>query len=215
MSLANYTELKSAIESWAAREGDATVTGRAADFVKLGESRLNRILPLRVMQVNTTLTGTTSSRTLALPSDFVEPIALFLTTFGVQTELRPFVAGTAPLSLVNGTPSAWCIQETGIDLNCPCDQAHTFGFRYRKSFALSDASPTTWLLTNHPDVYLSACMVEYFLFAQKEDRAAVWQQRLNSESEEIAWKDARSLALAPLVVDPAIMAPPVFNINTG
>ena len=206
MAITTYDELKTAIERWAAREGDTQVSGNAADFVTLGESRLNRVLPLRVNHVNTTLTGTASSRALALPSDFVEPIALFLTTFGVQTRLKPLVAGTFEYGTTNGIPSAWCINETNIDLDVPCDRAHTFSFRYRRSFTLSDSAPTNWLLTNHPDAYLAACLVEYFMFDMNEERAAVWQQRFNTAVEEIAEKDARGLAAATLSVDDAIGA---------
>lgn len=215
MTIASYDDLKSAIERWAARDGDSNVSDQASDFVTLGESRLNRVLPLRVNKVETPLTGTIDSRSLALPSDFVEPIALFLTTFGSENWLRPVVAGTYERNTSSGTPSAWSINGDAIDINTPCDQAHTFTFRYRKSFALSDAAPTNWLLTNHPDAYLAACMVEYFLFVMNEERAAVWQQRLNAAVEEITWKDARSEANAPLSVDAAIGAPEGFNIVTG
>src|SRR5688572_28760096 len=123
MANSTYDELQTAIERWAAREGDTQVSGNAADFVTLGESRLNRALPLRVNHVNTTLTGITSSRALALPSDFVEPVALFLTTFGVQTKLKPLVAGMFEYGTTKGAPSGWCINETNIDLDVPCDQA--------------------------------------------------------------------------------------------
>ena len=215
MTIATYDDLKNAIATWAAREGDAQVAGNAADFVRLGESRLNRILPLRVSHVNVALTGTPSSRSLALPADFVEPVALFLTTFGVQTMLKPQVAGTFAYGTTPGIPSAWCINGEAIDLDVPCDRAHTFSFRYRKSFTLSVAAPANWLLTNHPDCYLAAAMVEYFLFAMNEERAAVWQQRLNVAVEEIAGKDARGLAAATLAVDPALAAPEGFAIVSG
>jgi hypothetical protein len=214
MAISTYTELKAAIEAWLSRQGDASITANAADFISLAEARLNRDLPLRVMQTTTTLTGTVSSRAVALPSDFIEPIALFLTTFGVETFLKPLVAGNFEYETTSGTPAGWCINGTNIDLDAPCDQAHTFSFRYRKSFALSDADPTNWLLTNHPDCYLSACMVEAGIFAEDE-RASSWEQRLRSAIDSIAWVDARSIAVGTLSVDPALRAPGRFDFATG
>ena len=140
MAISTYAELKTAIATWLERSGDSAVTGNAADFVTLAESRLNRSLSLRAMETETTLTGTVSSRQLTLPSDYVEPKSLFLTTFGTQDWLRPFLAGTETLGTTNGTPTAWTINGTAIDLDRPCDQAHSFLFRYRQSFALSDAA---------------------------------------------------------------------------
>jgi hypothetical protein len=214
MALSTYSELKSAIETWLARQGDTNISSNAADFVTLAEARLNRDLPLRVMHTTTTLTGTISSRAVALPSDFIEPIALFLTTFGEEEMLKPLVAGNFEYRTTSGTPVAWCINGTNIDLDAPCDQAHTFSFRYRKSFALSDAAPTNWLLTNHPDCYLSACMVEAGIFAEDE-RASSWEQRLRSAIDSIAWVDARSISVGTLSVDPALRAPGRFDFATG
>src|SRR5262245_47651538 len=114
MTIANYTDLKTAIETWLARAGDTAISGNAADLVTLCESRLNRKLPLRVMWINTTLTGTLGSRSIALPSDFVEPEALFITTFGARTRLTPFVAGTIEEQVPNGTPVGWCIDGANI-----------------------------------------------------------------------------------------------------
>lgn len=215
MALATYDDLKSALVTWLARDGDTAITSNAADFVSLAGARLNRDLPLRMMHTTTTLTGTTSSRSIALPSDFIEPVALFLTTFGEQTMLKPLVAGNFEYGTTSETPTAWCINGSNIDLDTPCDQAHTFSFRYRKSFTLSDSETTNWLLTNHPDCYLAACMVEACVFTDDE-RASSWEQRLQSAMASIAQTDARSISVATLAVDPALgRRAPYFNFTMG
>lgn len=215
MAIGTFAQLKTALETWLSRSGDSTISGNAADFVTLAEARLNRDLPLRVMQTTTTLTGTAGLRTVALPSDYIEPIALFLTTFGVQTMLNAAVAGNFEYSTGTGAPVGWCINGSNIDLDKLSDQAHTFSFRYRKSFALSDAAPTNWLLTNHPDCYLSACIVEAAMLTQDMDKIAVWEQRYKGAVEDIAWTDARSISVAPLRVDPSLTGQGGFNILTG
>ncbi|MCP4386308.1 MAG: hypothetical protein GY798_33685, partial [Hyphomicrobiales bacterium] len=91
MAVSTYSELQTAVVSWMARDGDSDLTSKAPDFISFAESRLNRDLDLRVMETDTLLTGTISSRELTLPTDLVEPISLHLTTFGDQRWLRPFV----------------------------------------------------------------------------------------------------------------------------
>lgn len=216
MAISTYAELKTAIATWLERSGDVAVTGNAADFVTLAESRLNRTLPLRAMETETTLTGTVSSRQLTLPSDYVEPKSLFLTTFGTQDWLRPFLAGTETLGTTNGTPTAWTINGTAISLDRPCDQAHSFLFRYRQRFALSDASPTNWLLSNHPDAYLFACLIEANIFLGDNDGAIAWELRLSQSLDQIADKEGRSTSRAALTVDPALSAAAAgFSIRKG
>jgi hypothetical protein len=142
-------------------------------------------------------------------------VALFVTTFGVQTKLTPRLAGTFEYGSVNGVPSAWCINGVNIDLDVPCDQAHTFSFRYRKSFALSDSAATNWLLTNHPDVYLFAALTEAAFFIENPDFMATVQARLELALKEVVDKQGRSLSIATLATDPALAAPRRFNIKTG
>jgi len=215
MALGTYSQLKTAIETWMARSGDTEISGNSADLVTLAEDRLNRDLPLRVNYTDGVLTGTAGLRTLTLPSDFYEPVALWLTTFGTRDMLTPYIPGNVEADTTSGTPQAWGVNGTNIDLDVLCDQAHTFLFRYRKSFALSDSATTNWLLTNHPALYLQACLFEAEMLAKDFEAAAVRNQIVESMIEKIAWKDARSLALAPLMIDPALAGYDGFNINTG
>ena len=44
MAISTYAELQTAVTDWMAR---SDLSGNAADFITLGEARLNRKLPLR------------------------------------------------------------------------------------------------------------------------------------------------------------------------
>ncbi len=216
MAITTYSELQTAVANWLDRGGDAAFTARVPEFIALGESRLNRLLRLRVMQADTPLTGTIGLRTLALPTDFVEPIRLQLTTFGDFVRLAAQDASTMRYRMTNGTPQAWAVNGANIDVDCPCDQAHTFTFHYRKSFALSDTATTNWLLSNHPDVYLFAALVESGLFTEDASYLTGVHQRLDLAIEEILHKEARSESLAILEVDPALgVRAKSFNIYSG
>lgn len=215
MSISTYSQLKTALENFAAREGDAEISDNAADFVTLAESTLNTICPLNINRVDLAMTCAADSRNpITFPTDFVEPIALFLTTSD-RVLLTPKIAGTFAYGTTSGTPSAWCINGAAIDLDVPCAAAETLSFRYRKSFALSDSTPTNWLLTNHPDVYLEACMIEVEKFLKDWDAAAARTTMLGAKVELVLQKESRSHTLAPLTLDAALTPRPHFNYTAG
>jgi hypothetical protein len=155
MALANYTDLQAALASWLAR---TDLTTAIVDVIALGEAGLNR--ELGAIETNTTLTGTLNSRTVSISSlAFVSSIALFIVeTSGDETEIMQQAEGTYPRSGTSGPPSWFSIDGTNIIFDRPLDVAYSIRFRYRQKFNLATTA-TNWLLTNHPDVYLAACMV--------------------------------------------------------
>jgi len=217
MAITNYGELKTAIGTWLARSGDSSITGNAGDFIALLESRLNRWQPaLRTAEVDTTVTGTPGSRLIALPLDFLEPISLHRTTGGeIYEPMHPFIPGTVRLDPVAGTPTAWGIDGSNIVLGCLEAQADTFAFRYRQKFALSDDTPTNWLLTQHPDAYLFGSLVEALAFMKTAGQAQIWNQRFSEAMDQITTQEAQSKAIAPLTVDAGLMARRPFDIRRG
>lgn len=204
MSISTYSQLKSSVEVWRERVGDTTISTNAADFITLGEARLTRELPLRVMWSNTTLTGSIDSRLLTIPSDFAEPKFLKRTDVDPYLDLIKQTAEDMVYFSTSGTPTQWCINGANIDLNRPCSSALGFQFRYRAKFALSDTSPTNWLLTNHPDIYLAAVLVWSGLLIEAQD-IGQWNALLQSGMAMLKQLDARADADVNLEVDPALL----------
>lgn len=202
MALATYSDLQSAVADYMARPD---LTGVIPTFISLAESRLNRLLQLRITETVTTLTGSIGSRELSLPSDYVEAISLDLTTSGDFCRLVAKEIADLPYRSISGTPWAWAVQGSKIILDRTCAAADTFQFRYRQGFALSDDVPTNWLLTNHPDLYLMAAMVEAHVYQKNEDGAAGWLAKLNMAIEEVMAKEGRSKSRAELGMDPILL----------
>jgi hypothetical protein len=202
MSISNYSELKTAVSDWMAR-GD--ISGNAADFVTLAEARLNRELPAVVSDVS--LTGTQGSRRIDITAHkCVEPIRLFLApAAGGETEITKKQDGDFPYTIDTGMPAFWASDEnnTAIDFDCLLSEAFAFRFRCRQQFALSDSSPTNWLLTNHPDVYLMACQVWGGAFIKDFAYASTFKGALEeamAEVKNIISKQNKG----SLTVDPAL-----------
>lgn len=159
MAIATYSDLKTKVASWGRRSGNATFVSEVPDIITFAESRLNRELP--AVETDQALTGTADSRRIDISAyAVVEPIALFLAETNMdEREVSLRADGTFPYLTSAGRPRLAAIDGTNIDFDCPLDQAYPFRFRYRQRFALSDAAPTNWLLTNHPDIYLAAALM--------------------------------------------------------
>lgn len=159
MAISAYNDLKTKVASWGRRSGNSTFVSEVPDIITLAEARLNRELP--AVETDQTLTGMANSRTIDISAyAVVEPIALFLAESGEDERQIPFKAdGTFPYLTNAGEPSFAAIDGTNIDFDRPLDAAYPFRFRYRQKFNLSDSATTNWLLTNHPDVYLAACLM--------------------------------------------------------
>lgn len=214
MSITTYAELQTAVGNWL---DDTSLSSRIVEFIALGEDAINDDLGnINAAWTDSSLTGTPSSRSIALPNGFVEGQALFLTTFSRQDELVPFVNGTMPLRTTNGTPCGWSINGTNIDLDCPCDQAHTFLFKNRQRWNVASSS-TNWLLTNHPTVYLSAALVAAFLYRREIEAKNEWQTQYLAAVDRVTTTEGRTPSRAPLRTEVAslVRRGGLFNYTTG
>lgn len=213
--ITDFASLKTAVAQYAWRTGDTEFEDAVDGMIQMAGSRLNRKLPLRVMDVDAALTGTISSRSIPLPADFLEPFALRLTTYGDTRPVQPSIAGVMPLLDAPSSPGAWCVDGANISLDHPCDVAHTFLFRYRRSYVLSSVVTTNWLLANHPDLYLAAVCTLGGVFMRDQDEAARMNAILIEGIEDLTWQESRSVSIAPLTVDPALVARNGFDIISG
>jgi hypothetical protein len=207
MPLSNYTELQAAVGTWSFNRTDLP----AADLIALGEARLNRDLRLRAMEADTALAAAAGERTIALPAGFLAPIALWRERAAGREALRR-VTGPIPVSAAAGRPDYWTVEGAAIGFERPCDQACGFTLRALLRFALSEAEPTNWLLSNHPDAYLAAALVEAALWAADEEQAVRWQARYQAAVDAINNRETRSRAAA-LAADLPVAAS--FDIQKG
>lgn len=198
-AISTYSDLKSAIQNYV---GNSSFDAEQA--VQLGEAYLNR--ELKAVVADVTLTGTVSSRRIDVSAyNVVEAIALYLTTDGDEEKITLKADGTFPYLEDSGEPNFAALDENNdyLDLNRPCDVAHTFRFRYRGRFALSDSVTTNQMLTDHPDVYLAACLVWGGIRHQDAEYAASMRSLLMqfvAETRHYLAQGRRGVA----TVDPAL-----------
>jgi hypothetical protein len=190
MSITTYSELKTAVANWLAR---SDLTDYIPDFITLFEAVANR--RLRVRQMETTTTLTTSSGSVALPSDFQTwrrmGFASGSRTSEVEYVTPNYLYSAYPTSTAD-TPKLWTIVGSNIITRPYDDTASALTLDYYQTItALSDAAPTNWLLTKWPDVYLFGALAEASGFIKKFDDLAMWGSRREGLFNEIEMADAK------------------------
>lgn len=200
MAISTFDELKTAIADWMAR---SDVSGSAADFITLGEARLNRLL--EVVATTATLAGVVDSAEIDISAlSIVEPQDLYVTDGNTEYFVAPRALGTFTTETISGLPGLWAIEGTNIKLDRPCDQTYSFRFIYQGRFALSDAAPTNEFLTNNPDLYMAASIVWGAVYTKDLQAGAMWKSMLDEFTAEVRSNIAQKKR-SQLTSDPALV----------
>lgn len=165
MTIATYPELVIELEAYLNR---ADFTPRIPTFIALTEARLNRLLDDPEMEVRTTATGTGQYTTL--PADFKRMIGV---STGNYFELQQVSASeiTSYDQTITGQPRKYALVDGAITF-APINAAAPITMLYvRRIPALTAASPTNWLLTLAPDLYLYGALMQASIYGWDDDRA--------------------------------------------
>ena len=193
MSLSTYTAIRNAVigqasESWLHRGG---ISNDLFDnFLQLTEEKIytgglksngRHIDGLRVREMEALSNDavSTSSRFLALPSNFLEARSaeLKFTDSNSNTTIYP-VQFVPPNELkeidIAGLPTRFTVNSQ-FEFNVTPDQAYTFEVQhYAKVTAISSSNTTNTLLTNYPSIYLYGCLGHAAMWADDQPKAATY-----------------------------------------
>ena len=223
MAISNYTELQTAVTDWMER---SALSGKAPDFIQMAESEIRRKFNGSAFTADATLTGVVDQDYLGasegFPTDYERAISLYLTTYGTEDELSPFMNGSGARGLTAGVPQGWSIETDGsstkrVVLDRPCNSPHTFRFLYRQKLDIA-TSTTNWLLTNHPDVYLTGSLhwaSMYTYQGRVNEGALAWKPAFEAALSEIEVAESADDNLGQARLDPALYSRGAFNINSG
>lgn len=201
MAFADYTDLKAQV---ARRIRRTDQTANIPTFIQLAETRINRALKLVAKEVDSALVGVIGSRFIALPSAYVSPITLWQEWSWGREEIRFIPAAEMQTTIGATNPQFWTIDGSNIAFERTLDQAYSFTLRNTQALALSDAFPTNWLLTNHPDVYYNGALFEAFEDAENENQRDRADSRFLAALAEVDLLKLRANTLTTLSVDPAL-----------
>lgn len=159
MALSNYTDLQAAVASWLHRSDLASII---PDFIALAEKRINGDLDARLQDTVTTLTTVASTPTVALPTDAINIRSLVVQSSPneVLDYLTPDQFNTQYAWATTAQPRAFTIIGSLIYFGPTPDAAYSVKCFYKAQVPALASSGTNWLMTNYPNVYLTASLIE-------------------------------------------------------
>ena len=173
MAITTYAELKSAVANWLNRDDlDAIIP----DFISLAEAQFNRTIRHRKMVVRSDATLDTPY--FAVPADWLQTIRfqlntnpvtplLFVTPEQALEESQVYSASQQPLFYTT-------VGQQFQVVPYPDGEYEAELLYYAKIPALSDSNTTNWLLTESPDLYLYAVLLQSAPYLKEDERLNVW-----------------------------------------
>ena len=190
MAISNYTELQTAVANWLDRDD---LSARIPEFIGLCEARFNRSLRIRAMEtLDTSVSTVAGTKTIALPTGYVQMRDIHITGDPlVQLQyVTPEIMNRIHAGSVSGRPEVYTIIGENIVLGPTPDAVYSTSMLYYKTFdALSDSSPTNWVITNAPDVYLYGTLLEAEPFLMNDARVQLWATALTESINTLQEQD--------------------------
>ena len=185
MAFSNYSELKTSIANFLARDD---LTSQIPDFIRLAEARMSRELDARSMEKRATATTVAGDSYISLPTDLREIRNVQLNTDPVKT-LEYYTVqmiNTDYAGQGQGKPKAYSIVGTEIMLRPTPDAAYTLEIVYGENVqALSDEDTNNTILSRHPDAYLYGSLMNAYTYLMDEARASQYDQLFTRIMDEI------------------------------
>ena len=191
----DYSTLKTMIASYAHRH-DTSFTDRVPTFILLAQARMSRDLDTTLLHDTATLTVTAGTTTVTLPSDCVELMSVRLaykSSFRLLQQHSLFNNSQIFESYSGSTSAPYYYARYGntLELSPIPESNTTIDIIYKKKLSgLSDDTDTDAILTNYPNVYIYATMLEATPFLVDDERIDVWGNLYKEEINSINEKSA-------------------------
>ena len=180
MAITNYATLQTAIANWLHR---TDLTAVIPDFIRLAESRINRIFSSRGTELEAVLAATQGSEFVTLPTDFGTPIVLWLESFVPRQELTLKLSSELEYAPIRAYPTNYAVKSNQIQFDRIADADYPLRLRYVQNIDLA-TTDTNYILENYPDIYLFGALVEAAVYIRDMEQMQIWQQKLDMTMNE-------------------------------
>ena len=189
MSLSTYSELKTKLGQQIDREDltDAVLT----DFVALAESAMKR--DLFTMGGETVATYTTSAgvNRVPVPDDYQGIRSIHVQ--GDPTNVLRLVSvdklNASYASDTSGSPIMFAVVSDHFLLSPTPDAEYTLQLTYYGFDELSDTNTSNWILSKHPDLYLTGALFEAGDYIMDNEKLAKYKARYEAIITDINERD--------------------------
>ena len=172
--MTTYAELQTTIAGYLAR---SDLTTQIPDFISLAEVRLRRDLRIRQMLTSTTITCTSGTATVSIPSDFLQVSDFVVNVNPVQplTYQSPSLFSRNSRTTDVGKPLNYTVLASTFKLAPVPDTGYTLTLTYSAAPAfLSDTNTSNTFLTVCPDLLLYASLLEAEPYLMNDARINTW-----------------------------------------
>ena len=191
MAITTYSELKSAVADWLNR---SDLTSAIPNFISMAEAQMNR--QIRHRKMVTRATATLDTPYFAVPSDWKETIRFQLNTNPVTPLVfvtpEQLLEDSQMYSAANQPMFYTTIGQQFEVLPQPDGSYEAELLYYAKIPSLSDGAPTNWLLTESPDIYLYATLIQSSPYLKEDERTAIWTSLYEKLVEDMRVADERA-----------------------
>ncbi len=195
MSISNYSELVTACENWINR---SDLTTQVPDFIRLAEMRI--VGDLKIQHLMTSETITADNTIEAIATNYRGTVACYLNINPKMTldYLPPDQFHLVYASSETGKPTAYTVMGNNLHLGPSPDSSYSLEHWYYASPDIA-TDTTNSLLTNYPNLYLFATVIEALdytqdpLLARYEDKYA---RALDAAEEEVFQNGSMAIQLS-------------------
>ena len=180
------TTLKSAIQDYT-DNSETTFVNDLNTIILNAEDRIMSLVDLPDFRKNATGTISSGSKYLAMPTDFLAPFSLSVTSsstvfFLINKDVN-FMQESFPTTTTTGRPEFYAIFDSSNFIVGPTPDANydaEIHYLYKPTSITASGDGTSWLGTNSADVLLYGCLVEAYTFMKGEpDIMADYKERFN------------------------------------
>lgn len=184
MAYDTYAGLQATVADWLHR---TDLTAQVPDFISLAERVINRRLNIFPRELETALVAPTSSRYIALPNDFGQPIAMYMTDIDPREELTYVLPQQLNVDESQSVrPEYWAVDGVNIAFQSQADQAYTMTLRYQQNTLLSDSAPMHATFGRYPDLYLYGALAQAAPYVRDDSRMPMWEAKFKGLLREAA-----------------------------
>ena len=192
MSITNYSELKTSIANFLARDD---LTTQIPDFISLAESRMSREMNARSQEKRATATLTSGDAYVSLPTDLrsIRLVKLNTSPKEVLEYYTPAKLDELYASNAQGKPRAYTIIGGEIKFAPEPDSSYTAEIVYQEGVPdLSDSNTSNEILTRHPDAYLYGSLAAASVYLMDDQKTTVYEQLFTRAIDEVKREEERS-----------------------
>lgn len=190
MSIANYADLKTAVDNWT----NHSLSSFVDDFIDVAESRHKRDIRAQGMLTRTTGNLSTTVATVSIPTGLLEVVR-----FRIEYSTHVFLEYRTPEEMTElrnaatGRPKYFTVADNIEFDRVPDDSSQYEVLYYKALTALSGSNTTNWITDNYPDLYLYACMWAASMFNRDDNATPYWNDLYNRAVLEVNAAEQRKI----------------------